>query len=458
MWLRLLLPRSRGGAGLSGLTAARRAPRPAIGTQTGGRRAALALVLLAALAIAGCGHTAPTRTTPAEPPPSGPALGLTEDNPDLLWSPAGAAPAVAAPFIEARRWLTALHPRYLRLIVDWAALQPDPRLAPALAAGASGCAREVGPCGAYAGVAAQLEAIASQQRAARAEGRAGFEVVLDILGAPAWAALPPHGCERAGTPAAARPITPHGLSGYRALIDALIVLGRREHVALPWWSPWNEPNDPRFLAPQRAACAAEAAPLAPAVYAQLAEAMAGELKARAPEDRMLLGELGGYEQSSAHRIGVGEFVRALPGSVLCLSDTWAVHAYAAYGRGADAAEADPAQALESALDARGGCAAGARVWITEAGAGASDPGRPRTGGAEGRDGCLALAARLSRWRADPRVGAVFQYEFRDDPAFPVGLVSADLRDVAPVYRLWLASVRQGVLVTPRRDTQSVCAA
>ena len=50
---------------------------------------------------------------------------------------------------------------------------------------------------------------------------------------------------------------------------------------------------------------------------------------------------------------------------------------------------------------------------------------------------LALAAQLKRWTADPRVQAILQYTFRDDPAFPVGLLSADLAHVRADYRLWL---------------------
>ena len=32
---------------------------------------------------------------------------------------------------------------------------------------------------------------------------------------------------------------------------ALLALGREQGVALSWWSPWNEPNNPVFLSPQR---------------------------------------------------------------------------------------------------------------------------------------------------------------------------------------------------------------
>lgn len=410
------------------------------------------------MALAGCGGGSPparTASAPhAEPPPSGPAFGLTEDNALLLWHPAGGAAAGSDPFLAARRELTALHPRYLRLLVNWAALQPSPQSPPELEASTSGCAREVAPCGSYAGVGAQLAAIASQQRAARAEGREAFEVVIDVLGAPRWAALPSHGCEAPGAGASARPIAPAALVAYRALIRALVALGRREGVALPWWSPWNEPNDPRFLGPQRETCDAHGPPAATAVYAQLASALSEELKVDAPGDRVLLGELGGYDQGSTHRLSIAEFVRSLPAGVLCLSDTWSIHAYA--GRDGHGAGPDPVRVLESALDERGGCAAGAHVWVTEAGAGAAEPGRRRAGGAEGREACMALGAQLATWRADPRVGAVFQYTFRDDPDYPVGVVSADLRRLEPVYRLWLDSLKAGVLTAPVQALETIC--
>jgi hypothetical protein len=47
-----------------------------------------------------------------------------------------------------------------------------------------------------------------------------------------------------------------------------------------------------------------------------------------------------------------------------------------------------------------------------------------------------MAAQLIRWSRDPRVGAVFQYTFREDPAYPVGLVGAELDHLYPTYRLW----------------------
>jgi hypothetical protein len=436
--LRLLLPRGRGRAGLSSL-------------RRQGCSAAL-LLLAAALCFGACGTGSPhghvthttssTRVVSPSPPAVGPAFGLTEDNADLLWNPAQRAPSGGANFASARAQLTALHPRYLRLLIDWAALQPTQAQAPALDASVSGCARTVAPCGAYAGVREQLAAIRSQQRAAAAEGRVDFQVVLDIFGAPAWAARGPSGCELTGTRAFSRPVSEAGIAGYRALIHALLKLAAGEGVTIDWWSPWNEPNDPVFISPQRTSCSADSPPVSPAEYAVLARAMDSELQADGDgTQRLLLGELNAFQSDSPHRTSISQFVAALPADVICLSDVWSIHAYAA--RGAAKPAIDPVKALEAALDARGGCAAHASIWVTEAGAGARHPGRAKRASAgEERAGCLALAEQLIGWASDPRVGAIFQYTFREDPAFPVGLLSADLEHAYSPYRLWLAYTRR----------------
>jgi hypothetical protein len=417
-------------------------PRPSL------KPALWALLLALALVWAcGCGR-ASVRRAPSpsgsaaqravRAPGDGPAFGLTEDNADLLRSPQeshpGQSPRYPA-FLTARRELTALHPTYLRLLVDWAALQPDPARPPALEAQVSGCARAVGPCGPYAGMRDELAAIASQQRAAGGLD-AGFHVVIDIFGVPAWAAQAPSGCERPGARPFSRPLRGAAIAGYRALIRSLLALAGREGVALEWWSPWNEPNDPVFISPQRASCAAGSPPLSPAVYAELARALAAELRADGGVHHLLLGELAGTLTDSPHRTSVAGFLAALPADVICLGDVWSIHDYARFDPRAPSA--DPVQALEAALDARGACGREARVWVTETGAGAPHPGRPRPAGADGeRAGCEALAAQLLRWHGDPRVEAVFQYTFREDPAFPVGLLSADLSHIYPAYGLWL---------------------
>jgi hypothetical protein len=381
---------------------------------------------------------------------------LTEDNAALLSAPEPASSSGASSYTAARARLTALQPRYVRLLIDWAALQPERGRAPALEAPNDGCARELAPCARYAGIRAQFAAIAAQQRAARAQGRAAFEVVLVLFGAPAWAASAPSGCEFAGARPFSRPLSEVGIAGYRELIRSLLALGHREGVALPWWSPWNEPNDPVFLSPQRDSCSVDAPLRAPAVYAQLAEAMSSELEAAGGEHHLLLGELNSFATDSVHRTSVSSFVAALPERALCLGSVWAIHAYAAWG--SSAPELDPVADLERDLDARGSCARQAQIWVTEAGAGARHPGRARPSGREAeRAGCSALAEQLERWARDPRVGAIFQYSFREDPAFPVGLLSADLSHVYPTYGLWLRFARTRPGVRAPAGLRAACA-
>ncbi len=426
------------------------------------RSALITGVLIAVAAfVCGCGSqrsSPPLRASlgspgaPGAPGSRGPAFGLTEDNADLLWAPGSAPPSDGA-FGQARHALAALHPSYLRLLVDWAALQPRPDRRPELEARIDGCARGVSPCGPYAGIRAELAAIASQQRAAGA-GEEGFRVVLDLFGTPSWAARPPSGCELPGASAFARPLRPEALTAYRALIHALLALAQAQGVALEWWSPWNEPNDPRFISPQRSSCASASHSLAPAIYGQLAEAMAAELRADGGTHHLLLGELNDLEADSPRSTSVAEFVAELPNDVLCLAGVWSIHAYARYGA---AGPENAVGALESALDARGGCARGAAIWVTEAGAGAPHPGQQRgRGAAEEQAGCQALQRQLLGWYGDPRVQAVFQYTFREDPYFPVGLTSADLSHLYPTYGLWLAWSRlRGTGLPP--PAKSVCA-
>jgi hypothetical protein len=165
--------------------------------------------------------------------------------------------------------------------------------------------------------------------------------------------------------------------------------------------------------------------------------MADVLQSDPDPHTMLLGELAGFTASSDHATSISEFVSDLPAGVLCLGPIWTVHAYAR--RGAGALAGGPVAQLEDALNARGGCAANARIWVTETGAGAPHAGRPRPpGAADARAGCRSLAEQLLRWYHDPRVDAVLQYTFREDTLFPVGLADARLTHLYPAYYLWLA--------------------
>jgi len=54
------------------------------------------------------------------------------------------------------------------------------------------------------------------------------------------------------------------------------------------------------------------APTSPQLYAELARAMAAELRAAGGPHRLLLGELAAYPSDSPHRASVARFIAALP--------------------------------------------------------------------------------------------------------------------------------------------------
>lgn len=394
--------------------------------------------LLLACVLGGCGekHEPPVRDPVAATGASGPAaaaarplqLGISEANPHLI-AP-GTAPAGFGAF---RDTLAALRPDRYRLVVDWSKLQPDPATPADLTLPGDGCSRGLPPCAAYAGLRADLEAV----RAARRAARGGWEVMVVVYGVPDWAAAPASGCERPGTQPRARAISDRGLEGYRALIANLRALGEQVGVPLHWWSPWNEPNHPAFVSPQRAACTASSPALSPGVYARIVgaarEALAGS------GAKLVLGELAGFRGPRPQGTGVGEFIRALPDDVACAAGAWSQHEYASPADEPAAPFArDAVGEAEAALAARP-CTAGLPVWVTETGVGAVRSGddRPTSAASLARQ-CAAQAARLERWGADPRIQAVFQYTFREDPAYPVGLADAGLRALYPTARLWEA--------------------
>ncbi len=392
-------------------------------------------VLLWALAVlaSGCGGGGPTPTgaltspdlTPAPAPPERLAIGVDEQNP-WMFRPG----AVPAGFAAARDGVAAIRPARYRLFVDWANLQPDPATPPDLAQPNDGCLRGLAPCGAYAGIRDRLRAVAERQRA---DG-GGWEVVIVLYGAPSWAARPAGGCEQGDAQPRSRPYTAAGLRGYRALIRALLALGRQEGVALRWWSPFNEPNHPFFVSPQRAACRVSSPSLAPAFYAGVVRAARAELaRDRAPHE-LVLGELAGYRGPSPRGTGVAEFIRALPDDVLCAAGVFSQHEYTQPDRG----QPDAVGELERTLDERP-CTRGKPIWVTETGVGGRRAGapRPQTAAALSRQ-CAAQAVLLERLDADPRVQAVFQFSLREDTAYPVGLFDPELTRAYPTLGLWQA--------------------
>jgi hypothetical protein len=407
----------------------------------------------------GGGSSAPptqprSKPAPAQIPPQAPgeglAVGIGETRANLLWSKQ-AQPELAAGIGPWRDRLAALKPRYYRLLLDWARLQPDPGQPPNWTLPDDGCQRGQPPCAAFAGVRDTLRAIASQQKA-----QGGFEVLVSIAGVPDWAAAPPTGCERADATPRSRPINDRGLEAYRALIRSLNHLATTQGVRISYWSPWNEPNGTFFVSPQRATCDRSAPPLSPAVYTRLDRAMREELEKLPGAQHLVIAELAGLPEPRLRGAGVEEFYAALPDDVVCSADVFAQHAYAERNRPETTRR--PVEQLETALDRRP-CAKDKPIWVTETGVGGPNVGGDRKGGlASLRKDCRALDAALRRWDVDPRVQAAFQYTFRDDPAFPVGLADARLTRSWPAYDEWLAWGGDRPPGGPAPDLPAACAA
>ena len=288
MRLRLLVPRGGRGRSLGGLAAL-----------------AVALVLVVVL-TRGEERPAPAPTPTATPalerarldaPTQGPSLavGITEPNP-YLFAPDDVLP-VAEPFRHWRDELVRMKPELYRLVIVWDMLQPDPAAPPDLAKLDLGCMRDKQPCAPYATVQDQLRALAARQR----EG--GWQSLLVITSTPKWASGPPGGCRTEAVYGA-----PRDLQAYRALISSVLDLADTVGARIDYLTPWNEPNHPYFIAPQRKACDALSPSRAIAPYARLARAARAELAERGT-GQLVLGEMAGILEPSSRATGVAEMIQ-----------------------------------------------------------------------------------------------------------------------------------------------------
>jgi hypothetical protein len=401
------------------------------------RAAALALVVAlagaATLVAVLAGDDAGQRAAPEGRPRAGPepapapppvlaapagrpslAVGITEPNPNLVAAPD--TRAVPPEWVRWRDELAAIRPALYRLVVDWSAVQPEAGQAPDFDAPQNGCMRVLPPCAPYAGVRDQMRALASRQR----EG--GWQALVVITGTPEWAATPASGCDAGdGAPRA------DALPAYRALIAGLRTVAAQERTELRYFSPWNEPNHPQFLAPQRAACDAAARSLAPAAYAALAQAMREEL---GDDRRLVLGETAGSLRPTRRATSVAEMIGALPRELVCAAPVWSQHAYVG--------GTDPVASAGRALAAHR-CPREHAIWITETGVGPAPEDLSIARGIAGeREGCRQLRERLVAWHADPRITLAVQYTLREDDRFPTGLVTTDLTRGRLALKEWQA--------------------
>jgi hypothetical protein len=390
------------------------------------RAAAGVLVLAAALAALLLTRGGDERRPPATHPKPAPivldrpadgpslAVGITEENPNLI---ADVPPPDELPvWARWRDQMARLDPLVYRIFVPWNEVQPRADAPPDLALAEHGCVRDKIPCAPFAGLQDQLRAVAATGRPA----------MIVLAGLPDWAVAHVAGCMRGASPIAGIP-RDDALPAYRKLIGDVLALARAEGADVRYLSPYNEPNHPYSLAPQRTRCDPAAPSLAARGYAPLARAARRAL----PGDvELVLGETAGFREPTARATGVPELIRELPRSVVCSSTVWSQHAYIG--------GTDPVAAVEKALDARR-CPHEHAIWITETGVGPAPGGLSLARGITSEaQGCRLLHRRLLQWYRDPRVTLAVQYEFREDNLFPTGLVTTDLTRARPALAEWQA--------------------
>lgn len=353
-------------------------------------------------------------------PAAGPglAVGITEFNPNLVTADAPAP----EPWEQVRQAIGQLQPEFFRLVIDWHHLQPTAEQPADMDKPETGCMREVGPCLGWVGVRQQLQALASRQR----DG--GWQTLVVITGTPDWAAQPASGCERDKATPRARAPRPDALPAYRQLILDVLEVAKEEGATLRFWSPWNEPNLPPFVSPQREECDPDSPSLAPAVYTSLARTMVATLDEAPGDQDLVIGETAGILRDTKLSTSVGSFIAGLPKDLVCATTVYSQHAY----MGGD----DPVEQAETALTAHG-CTEPHTIWITETGVGPA-PEEYSAVADPAAAGCRDLHERLVQWFDDPRVTVAFQYTVREDDKFPVGLFSTDMTEKRPALGEWLA--------------------
>ncbi len=422
MRLRLLVPRRGRGRGLSGLAAG---------------LAVVALVL--AVVLTGDDERDPERPpTPtaaptATPPPPTPtpepsprldvltggpslAVGITEPNP-RLYSPDDVLPPEPG-WVRWRNALVRIHPAVLRIVVEWNKIQPDPAAPADLALPINGCLRDKPPCSPYFGLRDQLRTLAARQQ----EG--GWQALVVFTGTPEWAAVAPGGCR---DEAGAGIVRPGAIPAYRALVRGVLALADEVGAELQYFTPWNEPNHPYFLSPQRQACDPASPSRVIAPYARLAQALRAEL---GDDGRLVLGEMAGILEPSSRATSIGEMIAGLPRELVCAAPVWSQHAYIG--------GTDPVGTVTDAL-ARRRCPREHAIWMTETGVGPAPGGFSLARGITSeRRGCRLLHQRLRQWYQDPRVTLATQYTMREDDLFPTGLVTTDLTRDRPALQEWQA--------------------
>jgi hypothetical protein len=359
------------------------------------------------------GPAPPSDAEPAAKPAPPLEIGLTESDPRLL-IPTGTPARIAFQ-------IGALAPNYIRVLVPWERAQPSAGRRPNWDTPPGGCPRDEPYCEDVISLRVQLRAIKRMQAL-----QGGWKILAVPYFTPPWAASKFTGCQKARH-RHARSQLPR-IGPYRRFLRALNALADKTGVTIDYITPWNEPNHPGFLQPQRATCDRSSKAISPLAYARLVRAANQELR---DGQTLVVGSLAGLEVPRVYGAGAAEFIRGLPRDVVCVDGPFAQHAYIGEPgrRGNQPPRVSTASAPQTALlddvfaalDAKH-CTEPKHLWIAE------------TGTFDHR--CEGMFAALKSWARNDRIDAAFQYTFREARAFPVGLVSTSLLETYDSYRAW----------------------
>jgi hypothetical protein len=347
------------------------------------------------------------------------AIGYTEPNPHLTLPPDPLMPVmIPEQFTRWSQEVDKIQPHFVRILLNWAELEPTPGAPLDLDHQKYGSMREIEPHAPYS-LRDQLAALAIQ------EARYGTQAIVSIYDTPEWAAQAPHGCEAEGIGPGQRAPRPEALGAYEDFVHKILAAAEAMNVKLTWWNAWNEPNHPYFLSPQREVCDKNAPSVAVESYLHLNNALQHALDSAPGNGQywILLGDVAGIPESNTKATSTQEFIEDLPKKVVCKYTVWAQHGYYA--------ERDDAKVAVGELN-KFDCETPRIVWITETGIGKDD---------EDLDPihrCNLMYDRLKDWYANPQVSVAIQYTIRADNRFNYGVISSDLSQAFPVLGLWQA--------------------
>ena len=264
------------------------------------------------------------------------------------------------------------------------------------------------------------------------------QVQIVIAGVPDWAASPASGCERKDAGPRSRPINAAGLEAYKALITQVAALAAEQGAdgpvvepmeraqpprlhqpaargLQPWTRPrWRRPSTPSWCSPPRPRWTPRPA---------ISSSCSARWPAR-PSPRPRRSTVAGDGRRAARR---GACARA-------------GHGPSTTTRRSRRIPASPTRSSRWSRRSTRGRARRARTsGSPRPASAATTPALERPlDDASLRAQCRAQDAALRRWADDPRVDAAFQYTFREDTAYPVGLADAGLTRIYPTYDLWAA--------------------